>query len=95
MAITPKQAEKQTPGEARETKRLESIIDAHLQATTPDYRGGRWYELPPEVPEKVVGALAEMYGAAGWKVTREKGDQREPCNALYFVPADRARQYAE
>ena len=88
MAITPEQASKPTSEEERQVKSLERIIDSHLQRTPADAGGGRRYDIPPRTSEKTIGELIKLYAAAGWKVKREYGDQREPANELYFQPTN-------
>ena len=92
MAITPELARKLVPDEELQVKRLEELIDGHLRQTPAGYSGGWTYNLPETPSEKVVRALIGLYTAAGWKVKREHGDQREPAKALYFTPAEYSQE---
>ncbi len=89
MAITPEQTRNMSVDEERQVGRLEELIDACLLQAPVDYSGGLNYDLPGNPSEKVVTKLIGLYEAAGWKVKRDRGDQREPANALYFTPAEK------
>jgi len=83
MAVGPEQLEDRFK---EEIEYFERSIDEKLMKSSISHRDGTiWIDAPAGMLANHFKIIKEIYERAGWsKVSREFGDQRDPCNAIRF-----------
>jgi hypothetical protein len=82
MAVGPEQLEDRFKEEIEE---FEKLIDESLMRSSLPRNGRIWIDAPRGMLDHHFKIIKEIYERVGWaKVSREFGDQRDPCNAITF-----------